>query len=150
MIPYRLAGASLLLATSLFAQQPGDPRLDLRLDTVRESLTGVHRTYRQFIDGIEVAGAARTESDTIDGRRVISERLAVRPPGRSASALGLPAGGGRLVYLNVGGEARLARRVVSEERRLEPWARYYDAGTGALLRAEPLFFTAKGRVFDVN
>jgi subtilisin-like proprotein convertase family protein len=143
MTPARLGTALLLFSTSLFAQ-------DLRLDVVRESLTGTHRTYRQFIDGIEVAGAARTESDTIDGRRTVSDRLAARPLTRSAAALALPERGGELVYVNVDGEARLARRVVSEERRLEPWARYYDAATGALLRAEPLFFTAQGRVFDVN
>ncbi|HWS71669.1 MAG TPA: proprotein convertase P-domain-containing protein [Thermoanaerobaculia bacterium] len=138
-----LGTALLLFSTSLLAQE-------LRLDIVRESLTGTHRTYRQFIDGIEVAGAARIESDTIDGRRAIMDRLATRPLTRSAAALALPARGGELVYVNVDGEARLARRVATEERRLEPWARYYDAATGALLRAEPLFFTAQGRVFDVN
>jgi subtilisin-like proprotein convertase family protein len=150
MNPARLGTALLLAATSLFAQ---DARLsvpDLRLEAVRESLTGTHRTYRQFIDGVAVIAAGRSESDTIDGRRVVREGLAERPLTRSAAALALPVAGGELVYVNVEGEARLARRVVSQERKLEPWARYYDAATGALLRAEPLFFTAQGRVFDVN
>ena len=150
MTSARLGTALLLFSTSLFAQTAAD----LRLDVVRESLTGTHRTYRQFIDGIEVVGAARIESDTLDGRRAIADRLATRPLTRSAAALTVPAGrgprDGALVYVNVDGEARLARRVVSEARRLEPWARYYDAATGALLRAEPLFFTAQGRVFDAN
>jgi subtilisin-like proprotein convertase family protein len=145
MTPSRLGTALVLFATSLFAQNA-----ELRLDVVRESLTGTHRTYRQSIDGLEVVAAGRAESDTIDGRRAIAERLAQRPLTRSAAAMAVPSGEGDLVYVNVDGEARLARRVVSQERKLEPWARYYDATTGALLRAEPLFFTAKGRVFDVN
>jgi len=146
MTPARLAAASLLLASSLFAQQQND----LRLAAVRESLTGTHRTYAQFIDGIEVVGAARMESDTIDGRHSVAEHLAQRPLLRSTSAVAAPVCDGQLVYLNVEGQARLARRVVTEARPLEPWARYYDAATGALLRAEAQFFTAKGRVFDVN
>jgi subtilisin-like proprotein convertase family protein len=135
-----------VMASSLAAQE-------LRLDFVRDSLTGTHRHYSQFIDGIEVVGGARIESDTIDGRRNRIDRLANRVPSLHVTALTAPAttpAGGEFVYLNVDGEARPAWRVITEERRLEPVARYYDPTTGALLRSEQLSFNAKARVFDPN
>ncbi len=145
---------------------------ELRLDRVRESLTGTHRHYQQFIDGIEVVGGERSETLLREGAlRVNFDRTAHGVRTSSSAAIGRPAadfsngetaaGRGRpaaadgdvrtpLVYVNVDGQARPARRVIVEQRRMEPHARYLDAVTGEVLRDEPLFYTAKGRVFDVN
>lgn len=143
----RVAIASLLnlLPFAALAQEG-----DLRLDRVRESLTGQHRHYQQYLDGLPVVGGERTVSDLVSGRRVMVESLAERISSRQAAALAAPVRGGTAVYLNVGGEALRAWKIVVEERPLERFARYYDAATGLLLRSDPLFFTARGRVFDPN
>lgn len=102
---------------------------EFRLDRVRESLMGTWPHYQQTIGGIDVIGGE---------------------PGHAAVLRTTPPRIRGFVYVNVAGEARPARRVIVEERRLEPHARYFDLETGALLRDDPLFFTARGRVFDVN
>src|ERR1051325_503319 len=53
-------------------------------------------------------------------------------------------------FVTVTGEARPASRTIVRERPLEPVAHYYDAETGVEIRTEPLFWTAKGRVFAPN
>jgi hypothetical protein len=135
----------LLLATTSVAF--GD---DLRVDYVRQSLTATHTHYQQFIDGIRVVGGERIETVDRNGRRAVTETLA-RPPilARTAAA-SVVAASGELVYLNVDGDARLARRVVIEEEPLRRYEQVYDAATGELLRSEPLFWNAQGRVFDPN
>src|SRR5438067_6533234 len=87
---------------------------DLRVAYVRQSLTATHTNYQQFIDGIRVVGGERIESVDRSGRRVVTETLA-RPPllARTAAA-SVVEGSGELVYLNVDGDARLARRAVVE------------------------------------
>jgi subtilisin-like proprotein convertase family protein len=102
---------------------------EFRLDRVRESLTGSWPHYQQTIQGIDVIGGE---------------------PGHAAVLRGVPPRARGFVWVNVAGEARPARRVIVEERRLEPHARYFDLETGVLLRDDPLFFTAHGRVFDTN
>lgn len=140
--------AAMVISVAATAQ-----RSEMRLDRVRESLTGTHRHYQQTIDGIEVVGGERSETLLPEGAiRVDFERTAhIGVRASSPAAIGRPAADRNLVYVNVDGEARLARRVVVEPRRLEPHAQYFDAETGELLRDDPLFYTAKqGRVFDVN
>ncbi len=151
MIRLRVTAFVAVLAMPLAMH--GQPVSELRLDRVRESLTGTHRHYQQFIGGMEVVGGERAETLLPEGAiRVDFDRSARLPAGRVAATASLagsamPAG---LVYVNVDGQARLTRRVVVEERRLEPHARYLDVSSGEVLRDEPLFYTAKGRVFDVN
>lgn len=129
--------ALLLLAASL----------DLRMVTIRQSLTGTHIRYQQYLDGIPVVGGERVENVALDGRREVLDRLAARPAVSSAM---LAPRGGALVYLNENGTARLASRVIVEEQPYRRYANYYDAGTGALIRSEPLFWTAQAKVFDPN
>ncbi len=150
MIKLRAAALVTILAVAFTAQ--AQPVSEFRLDRVRQSLTGTHRHYRQFINGIEVVGGERAETLLPAGEiRVDFDRSARLPASRvSAEATIAAASKAGLVYVNVDGQARLARRVIVEERRLEPHARYLDAVTGVVLRDEPLFYTAKGRVFDVN
>ena len=132
----------LLLAANGF----GD---DLRVDYTRESLTGTHVHYQQYLNGIRVVGGDRVETITRDGKRETLDHLA-RAPRSTLSAMARAPIGGEIVYLNVDGDARLASRVVTEDEPHRRYANYYDAETGALIRSEPLFFTAQGRVFDPN
>src|ERR1700674_2128504 len=135
----------LLLATTSVAFAD-----DLRVDYVRQSLTATHTRYQQFIDGIRVVGGERIETVDRNGRRVVTETLARPPLLARTTAASVVAASGELVYLNVNGDARLARRAVVEERPLRRYEQYYDAATGALLRSEPLFWNAQARVFDPN
>jgi subtilisin-like proprotein convertase family protein len=120
----------------------------------RHSLTATWRTYHQFIDGVEVVGSAVVTRDSQEVVRVVAERRrpggwpAGVPPARGETPLGQPAG--TPAFLNVNGEARPVYRTITRERPLEPVAHYVDAATGAEIRTEPLFWTAKGRVFDPN
>ena len=124
---------------------------DLRVDYTRESLTGTHVHYQQFIDGIRVVGGERIASTFRDGRRQLTDRLAVARESNRIIALSAAAPrAGELVYLNIDGEARLASRVVIEEQPHKKYANYYDAESGALIRSDPLFWSSQGRVFDVN
>ena len=123
---------------------------DLRVDYVRQSLTATHTHYQQFIDGIRVIGGERIETIDRGGRRVVTETLARPPLLARTTAASVVAASGELVYLNVDGDARLARRAVIEETPLRRYEQVYDASTGELLRSEPLFWNAQGRVFDPN
>ncbi|HEY8182885.1 MAG TPA: hypothetical protein VII32_11635, partial [Thermoanaerobaculia bacterium] len=138
--------ARVLLLLFLAANAYAD---DLRIDYTRDSLTGTHIHYQQYLNGIRVVGGDRVETLTRDGKRETLDHLASAP--RSAlSAKATAPVGGEIVYLNMDGDARLASRVVVEEQPHRRYANYYDAETGALIRSEPLFFTAQGRVFDPN
>ncbi len=123
---------------------------DLRIDYTRESLSGTHVHYQQYIDGIRVIGGERIESIGGDGTRDVVDRLARRSATSSISTLAGAPRAGELVYLNVGGEAKLASRVLVEEQPYRRYANYYDANSGALIRSDPLFWTSQGRVFDPN
>lgn len=123
---------------------------DLRVDYVRESLTGTHVHYQQYLDGVPVIGGERIDNIGPDGRHTIYENIAHRPFIAMSAAIVAPRAG-HLVYLNENGQARLASRVVVEERPNRPYAKYYDAATGVLIRSDALFWSAKqGRVFDPN
>src|SRR5438270_687131 len=81
---------------------------DLRLDYTRQSLTSTVRHYRQYIDGREVAGGERIEVTRGGVTRVVYESLApVRGDRARASATC-----DDCVYVNLNGEARLARRTI--------------------------------------
>lgn len=124
---------------------------DLRVDYTRESLAGTHVHYQQYIDGIRVIGGERIESTFGDGRRAVTERLATRRDSTRIAAQSVAAPiAGELVYLNLGGNATLASRVVIEEQPHKKYANYYDAATGALIRSDALFWSIQGRVFEVN
>jgi len=122
---------------------------ELRVDYMRQSLTATYTHYQQFIEGVPVVGGERIEGVDRDGHRFVSQSLARRSEGRVIAAAVTPLAG-EPVYLNVEGQAIAARRVVVEERPRQPYARYYDVTTGALLRSDPLFWSAQGRVFDPN
>ena len=132
----------ILLAAALSAAP------DLRLETTRQSLGATYRRYRQYVDGREVVGADRIEETRGGVTRVIHEQLASARTDRVHALATCD----ECVYVNVDGEARLARREIVKPRPLEPHAVYYDANTGALLRDDALFFTlsANARVFEVN
>ncbi|HVR38556.1 MAG TPA: proprotein convertase P-domain-containing protein [Thermoanaerobaculia bacterium] len=124
----------LFICTVLHAAGP-----DLRLELVRESLTGTHYRYRQYAHGFFVAGG---EVNVSPGRQ-IARRIAhvdedVAPPLNANAAV------------NVDGIVRYARRVVVEQTPFEKIAYYYDAETNELLRVEPLYSSAAARVFDPN
>src|SRR5690349_2005287 len=124
--------------------------VELRLDYTRVSLTKTVRHYTQLVDGIEVAGGERIE----ENGRVVFDRLGVAPailpafPAAKIAAARIA--GATPAYVNVDGTLRPAQRVVEFARPMEPYERWYDAETGVLLRERPLFYTVKGRVFDVN
>jgi subtilisin-like proprotein convertase family protein len=112
--------------------------VEMRLDYTRVSLTKTVRHYTQVVDGIEVAGGERIE----ENGRITFERLgtSVAPPTRRRFG----------AYVNVNGNLRPAMHAVEFARPMEPYERWYDSETGALLRERPLFYRIKGRVFDVN
>jgi subtilisin-like proprotein convertase family protein len=167
---------SIVVALFIAATVQAQPQSEMRLDRIRQSLSGTHRHYTQYIDGVRVIGGERSETLLPAGAiRVNFDREAAapneaRPATAALEANGAPALGrssvcgnppaestcsalaatGEAVYLNVGGVARAAVRTVVLTRPLEPHALYVDADTGALLRDDPLYYTAKGRVFDVN
>ncbi len=137
----------LILAIFIAASARGE---DLRVDYVRESLTGTHTHYQQYIDGIPVVGGERIEHRDLHGRLSVEAENGCRLPVQGASSQKgtnrQPAtGSSELVYLSVNGIARLATRQI--ENRV---AIYRDATSGEVLRIEPRFFTAAARVFDVN
>jgi subtilisin-like proprotein convertase family protein len=106
---------------------------ELRLELVRHSLTGTHCRYREYVDGVP-SDVYEVRPCTAAAAGIASEAQAMQPD----AAL-------RII------DGRLARRVIVEERPLEPIAYDYDATTGALIRAVPLYFHAKpARVFDPN
>lgn len=128
---------------------------ELRLAFERQSLTATYRHYAQFVDGLEVVGAGVIERVGADGSvRVLHRELCVETAASAAGGVG----GGAVaravtradVAVNVNGVARPARRVVVEERPLQPYAEYYDAVTGELLRRDALFWNVKARVFETN
>jgi subtilisin-like proprotein convertase family protein len=124
---------------------------DFRVDRVLESLTGTYRHSTQLIDGIEVVGGEKLERVHRDGTSdVVYERALKKAPVTIMAATTTAPANATRVYLDVNGEARLAWKTIAYERPLEPFAEYYDAATGALLRRDPLFWTAKGRVFEAN
>jgi subtilisin-like proprotein convertase family protein len=128
--------------------------VELRLDYTRVSLTKTVRHYTQVVDGIEVAGGERIE----ENGRVVFERLGEQtrmsaPHGAQTFLSASPSAlkpGATPAYVNVDGTLRPAYRVVEFARPMEPYERWYDSETGALLRERPMFYTVKGRVFDVN
>lgn len=136
----RTALLTLLVAASLHAA-------DFRLDREVESLTGTHRHYTQYIDGLPVDGAGRVESVLLDGAVRAEERVA-RAPLAAFSRPAAPRKDATLVYLDLDGEARLAWRYVTSDR----FAHWLDAATGETLKTEQLFWTAQAtaRVLDVN
>ena len=138
---------ALLLATAL----------DLRLDYTRQSLTATYRHYTQYVNGVPVLGGEVIERVDADGSvhevvRSIGVR-ASRPlsPGVSPGDLWVEsAGAGRAVGAGETPALRPARCVIVRDHPHEPVARYVDEATGEVLREVPLFFHAKGRVFEVN
>jgi len=118
---------------------------EFRVDRVRESLLGTYRHSTQLIDGVEVVGGERIERDG----RVVYERALPKAP-VSIMAATISRANATRVYLDVNGVARLAWKTIAYERPMEPYAEYYDAATGALLRRDPLFWSAKARVFEAN
>src|ERR1051326_3784665 len=134
----------LLLAATLAAAP------DLRLDYTRESLVKTVRHYRQYVDGREVVGGERIEEMRNGVVRAVYENLA-RDPGDHDRAHELSTCDD-CVYINIRGEARLARRATVTTAPLQRHAIFTDAATGEVLRDDPLFsnLTATARVFDVN
>jgi subtilisin-like proprotein convertase family protein len=124
----------------------------LVFELARESLTGTHYRYREYVDGI-----------------VTDEYVTVNEPLRSSGAAGCvipcastgsPQSGDAVLPHGMTLRAdpqvrfvdgRVVRRELVHESPFEPWAYDYDLATGALLRRTPLFFRAKAaRVFDPN
>ncbi|HXG57768.1 MAG TPA: M36 family metallopeptidase, partial [Thermoanaerobaculia bacterium] len=140
MTPLRLLCGALALLEARAAVAA-----DLRLVLERESLTGIHRQYRQFIGGVEVAGALRVESVRHDGTREVFDRLA-----QASDELVFSQRSDGTTLLLLDGTVRRVRRKVAAENPLEPVAVYSDATTGEVVLREPLFYRASGRAFPVN
>lgn len=119
-----------VLVLSLLAAIPLSA--EMRLELVRQSLTGTHCRYRQYVDGIP--------SD------VYEMRACEAPLGIASEAQALRIDTPLRII-----DGRVARREIVEVRPLERFAYDYDAATGALIRTIPLFYRAKpARVFDPN
>lgn len=105
-----------------------------QLEVVRESLTGTHCRYREYVAGVP------------------SEHYETRPCGAAGfSPLEhVPDGGLKPASPLVIAQGRILRREISRET-LTPVAEDYDAATGELVRRVPLYFHGKpARVFDPN
>src|SRR6184192_3222247 len=106
----------LLLVLSAQAALGAD---DLRLVLERKSLTATWRTYHQFIDGFEVIGTAVVERVDADGSvREVARDVTRGGPAPMPAPRALSIHGGKLVLVNVNGEARPAWRTVVTERPL--------------------------------
>src|SRR5687768_751684 len=126
---------SLLLAMAALAP-------DLRLEVVRESLTGTHYRYRQHIGGRAVVGGEVNVTIRSDGRREEARAVAAVPLHASAMRDG--------VWVNVDGQAFLTRREVVHDGHLA-MLRYTDLDTGATVREEALYYNARpARIFEAN
>lgn len=100
---------------------------ELRLELVRESLTGTHYRYRQYESGLPTDDYTTTQSPLPAAR-----------------------GEGQGEGPRISQGRRIQRRIVHESP-LRPYQHDYDAATGALIRRTPLFYNAKpARVFDPN
>ncbi|MEO8216613.1 MAG: proprotein convertase P-domain-containing protein [Acidobacteriota bacterium] len=140
---------------------------DLRLSARRQSLTGVHFVYQQFLDSEPVIGGALHVD--VDRSGNITElhnrvgRLTSLQPARldedqSLAALrrnspGLVLGDVEertIVLLRAGADVRRAWRIVTHVSATEPYEFFVDAATGELLLQQALFFNAAARVFDPN
>ena len=114
-----------MLLAALFAVATSD----LRLELVRESLTGTHYRYRQYEGGLPTDDYVTTRAPLATGRSA----------GRTPTQ-------GRLSI-----EGRAVQRRIVRESPFRPWAVDVDEATGAVIRRTPLFFNAKpARVFDPN
>ena len=119
---------------------------ELRLELQRESLTGIHYRYRQYIEGIPVAGGEVNVTVRHDGAREEHRRLAIPQAGpRVGSAVV-----GDLAWVNVDGVARLTLRELVVEEGL-PVIRYLDVQSDAIVLEQPLALNGKpAAVFDPN
>jgi subtilisin-like proprotein convertase family protein len=118
----------------------------LVLELARQSLTGTHCRYRQYVDGLptdEYVTRPCGAADVLPGiGQDRGEILGGLKPTAPLMELNAPL---RIV------DSRVARRVIVEDSPYQPYAYDYDALTGELLRREPLFFRGKpARVFDPN
>lgn len=107
----------------------------MRLEHVRESLTGTHCRYRQYMNGIPTDAYETRACDSASAGALLA----------LANATQLDARAG-LRYV----EGVLIRRAIVEEGALEPYAYDYDVATNRLVRRTPLFFRSAAQVFDPN
>lgn len=97
----------------------------------RESLTGTHCRYREYVDGLPTDHYV---TRPCDAEAAMAMRADVPAPGNL-----------RVI------DGRRVRREIVEEAPYQPYAHDYDVATGALIRRTPLFYRAKpARVFDPN
>ena len=114
---------------------------ELRVDDVRESLTGTHIHYQRYVDGVPLVGSDAVERIPRGGQMPSVIRNEDRR-GRLSSA--------RTVYVRVDGVMHRAVQRLEEDRAHRRYLRCYDINTGALLQETPLFFHAAAQVFDPN
>ena len=94
---------ALLLATAL----------DLRLDYTRQSLTATYRHYTQYVNGVPVLGGEVIERVDADGSvHEVVRALASDPHPAFGHPLPQAGEGLSTARVNIGGEARPARRVI--------------------------------------
>lgn len=154
----------ILSAKSLFFGE-NEETPDLRLVDDRESLTGAHQRYRQYIDGLEVIESELLVSfDSSDHIRRIHVRVARKSLARTpvpASSEGkdwrshleldgLTVFSERKAFLNVNGDARSVLAVSAGRRPALQTVFYFDAITFSLIKRVDLFFQIDGQVFDPN
>ncbi|HYI09504.1 MAG TPA: proprotein convertase P-domain-containing protein [Thermoanaerobaculia bacterium] len=128
----------MLLAILLSVAAPSE----YRLEVVRQSLTGTHCRYREYVSGIPTENyETRPCSEASDERGAMNDEQSRGAVHRSSFIAH------RSQYLWSGG--RLLRREIAGAETLKPVAEDYDAATGELVRRIPLYYNAKpARVFD--
>ena len=143
---------------------------DLRLEGVRQGLTGRHARYQQTANGVPVFGASVTVSLPDGGTPVVLSRylrhLQVPPPqvnvgpadAAAAAFAGLDGGtagaaspGGLAYYPQGKDDVRLAWQVIASTKSpAGEWLTLVDAATGEVLYRTNLLTADTGQVFNAN
>ncbi len=153
-----------LVRDRLAVDNPALRDVDLRIDQVREGLSGTHYRYGQWIGDRRVYGAQVVLTVDEDGHvrtphvsvatappppsesSTLSQNLRIDDPAiESVNMISRTPG-----YRNVEGAARFVERVLVEDApfRLSVWE--VDPKTGEVLSKVPLYFSATGNVFPAN
>lgn len=132
---------------------------ELRLQSDRESLTGQHLRYVQYIDGREVRGSELLIGRSGDASFAITPQLGTREPVSRAAAIDISQLSGsselsrRELFLMSGGRAVAAVEVIAAPQGSSlRTAYYFERESGRLIEQLPLFFAldATARLFTAN
>ncbi|HUO84000.1 MAG TPA: M36 family metallopeptidase [Thermoanaerobaculia bacterium] len=142
-------------------------RVETRLATTIDSLTGTHVVFQQWIDGLEVVGGVFGARFNAGGSlRALHNRLVPPPPAASSAAIGedprtffsaLPPEARELVliaadpvYLRQDDRAIHCVRLIVRRTPLEDEAWYVAVGDRRVVMREPLYYLVEASVFLSN